>query len=93
MLGLEAAVPVSEENLRKTILRLLAERGPAKTICPSEVARAAAGSDERSAWEPLMEPVRAAARTLVAAGDIVITQSGHVVDGDTAKGPIRLRRR
>ncbi len=32
---------------------LLAERGAGKTICPSEAARAVAGSDERAAWEPL----------------------------------------
>jgi hypothetical protein len=40
-----------------------------------------------------MEPARAAARRLVAAGKIVITQAGRVVDGSTAKGPIRLKLR
>jgi DNA-binding GntR family transcriptional regulator len=40
-----------------------------------------------------MEPVREAARRLVAQGALDITQKGHVVDGSTAKGPIRLRRR
>jgi hypothetical protein len=40
-----------------------------------------------------MEPARAAARRLVAAGKIVITQGGQVVDGSTAKGPIRLKLR
>jgi hypothetical protein len=40
-----------------------------------------------------MEPARAAARRLVAAGRIVIVQQGKVVDGSTAKGPIRLRLR
>ncbi len=39
-----------------------------------------------------MEPARQAARRLVAAGEIEITQGGHVVDPSTAKGPIRLRR-
>ena len=39
-----------------------------------------------------MEPARAAARRLVASGDVEITQGGHVVDGSTAKGPIRVRR-
>jgi hypothetical protein len=33
-----------------------------------------------------------AARRLVAAGKIVVTQGGRVVDASTAKGPIRLRR-
>ncbi len=78
--------------LEEAILRLLAERGAGKTICPSEAARVVGGED-RAAWEPLMEPARAAARRLVADGKIVITQGGHVVDGDTAKGPIRLKLR
>ena len=83
--------------LEQTILRLLKERGAGKTICPSDAARTVAGggelSSERAAWEPLMEPARAAARRLVAAGTIVITQGGQVVDASTAKGPIRLRLR
>ena len=80
-------------QLEQEILRLLAERGAGKTICPSEAARAAAPSEAREAWEPLMEPARAAARRLVAQGRVVITQGGHVVDGSTAKGAIRLRLR
>ena len=51
-----------------------------------------AGSDERSEWEPLMEPARSAARRLVTAGKIVITQGGVVVDPSHAKGAIRLRK-
>lgn len=82
-----------EQDLEAAILRLLAERGAGKTICPSEAARAVAGSEERAVWEPLMEPAREAARKLVAAGSIVITQRGVPVDGRTAKGPIRLRLR
>ena len=78
--------------LEQTILTLLAQRGRNKTICPSEAARTLAGNDPPQ-WEPLMEPARAAARRLVAAGRIVITQGGHIVDPSTAKGPIRLRLR
>ena len=80
-----------EAALEQAILRLLGERGAGKTICPSEAARAVAGTEERAAWEPLMEPARAAARRLVAQGRIAITQGGVVVDASTAKGPIRLR--
>ena len=87
------AQDVKGKALEAEILRLLAERGQGKTICPSEAARSVAGSDERDVWEPLMEPARAAARRLVAAGRIAITQRGQVVDGATAKGPIRLRLR
>jgi hypothetical protein len=39
-----------------------------------------------------MEPARRAARRLVAAGTLEITQGGRVVDPSTARGPIRLRR-
>ena len=86
-----------DKVLEDTILQMLHERGAGKTICPSEAARIVAGdgklSDDRTAWESLMEPARAAARRLVAAGSIVITQGGHVVDPSTAKGAIRLRLR
>ncbi len=86
-------------ELEQTILALLAGRGRDKTICPSEAARAVARAQTPSApeapetWQPLMEPARAAARRLVAAGRIVITQGGRIVDPSTAKGPIRLRLR
>ncbi len=86
--------PASHDRaLEETILRLLAARGAGKTICPSEAARVVAASDERADWEPLMDPARAAARRLVADGRLVITQGGHIVDGSTAKGPVRLRLR
>ncbi len=80
-----------EAALEAAILRLLAGRGAGKTICPSEAARAVAGDEERAAWEPLMEPVRAAARRLAAAGTITVLQGGVAVDPSTAKGPIRLK--
>jgi hypothetical protein len=82
-----------QQQLKAAILTLLAQRDPGKTICPSEVARAVAGSEDRSAWEPLMEPVRQAAENLVAEGRLVITQHGRAIDGSTAKGPVRLRLR
>ena len=80
-------------QLGAAILELLAERGRDKTICPSEAAKLVGGKDTRNDWESLMEPAREAARRLVAAGRIVITQNGHIVDPSTAKGPIRLRLR
>lgn len=80
-----------DAQLEAAILHLLRARGAGKTICPSEAARAIAGSEDRASWQPLMEPARAAARRLVATGRIEITQGGHAVDPSTAKGPIRLR--
>jgi hypothetical protein len=77
--------------LEAAILELLAERGRDKTICPSEAAKFVGGKASRRDWEGLMEPAREAARRLVAAGRIVVTQRGRVVDASTAKGAIRLR--
>lgn len=79
-----------DDALERMILQLLYERGRDKTICPSEAARAVAGEAPEQ-WKPLMERARSAARRLVATGRIVITQKGRVVDGPTARGPIRLR--
>ena len=74
--------------LEEAILSLLDARAGGATICPSEAARLV-GEDD---WRDLMEPARAAARRLVAAGDVVITQGGAVVDPSTARGSIRVRR-
>jgi len=75
-------------ELEAAILRLLEERGEGKTICPSEVARAV----DVEGWRGLMQPVREAASALAAAGEIVATQRGRVVEAMGARGPIRLRR-
>jgi hypothetical protein len=88
-----AKAEVVDAELETAILELLAERGRDKTICPSEAAKLVGGRATRHDWESLMEPARMAARRLVAAGKIVITQHGAVVDPSTAKGPIRLRLR
>lgn len=77
-----------ERRLEETTLALLARRRPEATICPSDVARRLGGQD----WRDLMEPAREAARRLVAAGLVEITQGGEVVDPSTVKGPIRIRR-
>jgi hypothetical protein len=77
-----------DRDLEAAIERLLAERAPGASICPSEAARAVGGDD----WRQLMEPARAAARRLQAEGRAVITQGGRPVDPSTAKGPIRVAR-
>lgn len=81
-------VNATDAALEAAILELLAARAGGATICPSEAARAVGGDD----WKPLMEPARRAARRLVAAGSLEITQGGRVVDPSTARGPIRVRR-
>ena len=80
----------ADAALEDAVRWVLAGRSGGATACPSEVARAVGGDDE-DVWRPLMEPVRRAARRLVAAGEVEITQRGQVVDPSTAKGAIRLR--
>ncbi|QNN52944.1 DUF3253 domain-containing protein [Nocardioides mesophilus] len=82
-----------DRALEAALRELLARRAPSATVCPSEAARRVSGDpDDGDAWRPLMEPARAAARRLVAAGEVEITQRGRVVDPETAVGPIRVRR-
>jgi hypothetical protein len=77
-----------DRRLEASIQGLLSTRSG--TICPSDAARAVGTED---GWRDLMEPARRAARRLVAAGEVEITQGGRVVDPSTAKGPIRIRRK
>ncbi|WP_245866514.1 DUF3253 domain-containing protein [Diaminobutyricimonas aerilata] len=79
---------MSDERYEQRILELLGQRSADASICPSEVARAESAEE----WRELMEPVRQAARRLVAQGELEVTQRGAVVDPSTAKGPIRIRR-
>ena len=81
-------IDATDQALEMAILELLGMRGRGATICPSEAAARVADGDS-----DLMERTRQAARRLVAAGVIEITQKGRVVDPSTARGPIRLRAR
>ena len=76
----------TDAQIEEMILGLLAKRHPDKTICPSDAARALA-----SDWRPLMDPVRAVAFAMADRGAVDVTQKGEVVDGRSARGPIRLR--
>lgn len=78
-------------ELEAAILELLAERGPGKSICPSEAAKLVGGTASRHDWESLMEPSRAVVRRLAKNGKVVMTQKNKPVDPASAKGPIRLR--
>jgi hypothetical protein len=73
--------------LTAKIRDLLSARSPESSICPSDVARAVAPDD----WRPLMEPVREAARRMVADGEVEVTQGGNVIDPKSVHGPIRIR--
>lgn len=74
--------------IESTIDNLLARRRPDATVCPSEVARALASSDD---WRSLRASVREAARSLAHAGRVVITQRGQVLLPDKPwRGAIRI---
>lgn len=85
----DATGGVTVERLETAIRDLLAARAATSTICPSDAARAVGGED----WRDRMDDAREAARRLVAAGEVEITQGGKVVDLATARGPIRIRSR
>jgi hypothetical protein len=79
---------VTRAELRRVIAQMVKERGPEKSVCPSEVARRIAPDGD---WRALMAPVREVAFAMADAGKINVTQKGAVVDGRTVKGAIRLR--
>lgn len=76
--------------IARAILHLTHQRGPGKTLCPSEIARALAPTD----WRPLMPHVRRVAEQLRQQGQLQILQRGHPVslaaDATPVRGPIRL---
>lgn len=82
-------VTLLDRQLEQSILTLLEQRALSATICPSDAARAVGGDG----WRDLMDAARGAARRLVDAGLVDVTQAGEVVDAATARGPIRIRRR
>lgn len=85
------------EILRETMLELLHARGTDKTICPSEVARAAYEGDD-DGWRRFLPEVRAIASDLAREGVLNITQDDTPVDPDaldpttdgSVSGPVRL---
>lgn len=81
---------IDRATLTDALLRLCAERGAEKSICPSEVARALAGNDEK-VWRLLMHPIREAAMALAREGRVAILRKGRPVPvGEPVRGVIRL---
>ena len=75
-------------QLRAEILALTAARGPGKSICPSEAARAVRPED----WNRFMTETRRVAIQMAEAGEIEILRKGKPVAPDEVRGVIRLRR-
>lgn len=80
---------VTPQAIEATMLALVGERGTAKTVCPSEVARVL-GGDHPDQWGPLMIPVRKVAVRLAHDGQVVIYRKGKPVPPDDFKGVYRI---
>ena len=76
-------------EIEATLLRLVAERGPGKTVDPAEAARALGGAHP-DGWGPLMQPIRRAAVALAEQGRVVILRKGKPADPRDFKGVYRL---
>ncbi len=75
--------------IEAALLRLVAERGPGKTIDPAEAARELGGAHPDQ-WGPLMQPIRKVAVALAEQGRIVILRKGKPADPRDFKGVYRL---
>jgi len=75
------------EAITDAMLRIAAERGPEKSLCPTDVARAVSAEN----WRPLLGAVRKVAADLARDGKIEILRKGKPISPDEIKGVIRLR--
>jgi hypothetical protein len=76
-----------DTQLEKAILDMAKQRGPDKSVCPSEIARQLFGKG----WRRHMGEVRDASIQLKHQQLVDITQKGVAVDVDHIKGPIRIK--
>jgi hypothetical protein len=79
------------DRAEAAILALLAARGPDKSICPTEAARALAGNPQDDSWRPYLHQVRLAAARLHKAEKLEILRKGKPIPPEAAHGVIRLR--
>jgi hypothetical protein len=78
----------TDHDLELTLLALLAERGPGKSICPSEVPRKLLG--EAGPWRSHLKRVRSLATRLAGSGRIVVLRHGRPATGEQIRGVVRL---
>lgn len=81
-------MPTDHCVVEAKIFELLSRRQRGSTICPSEVARALAGSEKP--WRELMPCIRAVADGLVRHHRLKVTRRGVKVRATDGGGPIRL---
>jgi hypothetical protein len=84
--GAERSEAGAGRAITAEIIRQTTARGAARSICPSEVARALDPD-----WRRLMAPVRRAAAELADAGRIDILRKGKPIPPGEMRGVIRLR--
>lgn len=70
------------------VLRLLSQRAPKTTICPSEAAREIAGDDGN--WRMYMDDVHRAVDRLLEEGRITLSWKGEAME--QRHGPYRIAR-
>lgn len=78
------------ETVEDLVLRLAVERGPGKTICPTEAAKAVAAQRDEENWQGRLPGVKAAAVRLAKRGGVAIYRKGKPVDPDDFKGIYRI---
>ncbi|EFL90697.1 DUF3253 domain-containing protein [Ahrensia sp. R2A130] len=86
---IEEVSDAPDPDLHQKIMQLARERGASKSLCPSEVARAIGGKDEK-VWRQHMKPIRAQAVAMALAGEIEIRRKGKPVDPQDFKGVYRI---
>ena len=85
----QAVTRPDSRAIEATLLRLIGERGPDKTVDPQEAAREL-GGPHPDGWGPLMQPIRRVAVALAEQGRVVILRKGKAVDPRDFKGVYRL---
>jgi hypothetical protein len=80
-------MPTEMATIEDTIMRLLSEAGPGRTVSPTDAARALKPGPD---WHLLMPLLRRAAVKLALDGRMVIYRKGKAVDPSDFKGVYRL---
>ena len=74
------------DKFQTVILELIAQRGPGKSICPTEAAQAI----DTENWRSRLRDIRTAAIHLANAGEAAILRKGKPVDPNDFKGVYRI---
>jgi len=82
----------SRKSIEDVVLNLCAEKGPGKSIDPTEVARAFAASrgEDDLGWRNWLSHVKPAAVGLARQGRLVIYRKGKPADPDDFRGVWRM---